>query len=91
MLFLRLYSLVSEPHICYLTAFLTHSNLAMASQYIINKVVEIGDTLHRCGCPPYKVEKYTQHYAQKHGADVMVQAMPTSINYQFLGKRIPWS
>lgn len=70
-----------------LRAFFTHSDLTMTSQYIINKVVEIGDTLHRCGCPPYKVEKYTQHYAKKYDADVMVQAMPTSINYQFLGKR----
>ncbi|MBF9002067.1 MULTISPECIES: threonine/serine exporter family protein [Vibrio] len=55
----------------------------MPSQYRINKIVEIGDTLHRCGCAPYKVEKYTQHYARKHGVDVMVQASPTEINYQF--------
>ncbi len=56
---------------------------AMPSQYRINKIVEIGDTLHRSGCAPYKVEKYTQHYAQKHGVDVMIQATPTAINYQF--------
>ncbi|GAA5645953.1 threonine/serine ThrE exporter family protein [Vibrio proteolyticus] len=55
----------------------------MPSQYRINKIVEIGDTLHRSGCAPYKVEKYTQHYAQKHGVDVMIQATPTTINYQF--------
>ncbi|CAH1590420.1 threonine/serine exporter family protein [Vibrio rotiferianus] len=55
----------------------------MPSQYRINKIVEIGDTLHRSGCAPYKVEKYTQHYAQKHGVDVMIQATPTAINYQF--------
>lgn len=55
----------------------------MPSQYRIDKIVEIGDTLHRSGCAPYKVEKYTQFYAQKHGVDVMIQATPTSINYQF--------
>ncbi|MBY8297642.1 threonine/serine exporter family protein [Vibrio fluvialis] len=55
----------------------------MPSQYRINKIVEIGDTLHRSGCAPYKVEKYTQFYAQKHGVDVMIQATPTTINYQF--------
>ncbi len=55
----------------------------MPSQYRINKIVEIGDTLHRSGCAPYKVEKYTQFYANKHGVDVMIQATPTSINYQF--------
>ncbi len=55
----------------------------MPSQYRINKIVEIGDTLHRSGCAPYKVEKYTQFYAKKHGVDVMIQATPTSINYQF--------
>lgn len=55
----------------------------MPSQYRINKIVEIGDTLHRSGCAPYKVEKYTQYYARKHGVDVMVQATPTEINYQF--------
>ncbi|MDF2152771.1 threonine/serine exporter family protein [Vibrio sp. CAU 1672] len=55
----------------------------MPTQYRINKIVEIGDTLHRAGCAPYKVEKYTQYYAQKHGVDVMIQATPTAINYQF--------
>ncbi|WP_117232460.1 threonine/serine ThrE exporter family protein [Vibrio maerlii] len=55
----------------------------MPSQFRINKIVEIGDTLHRSGCAPYKVEKYTQHYAKKHGVDVMIQATPTTINYQF--------
>ncbi|MCA0935888.1 threonine/serine exporter family protein [Vibrio alginolyticus] len=55
----------------------------MPSQYRINKIVEIGDTLHRSGCAPYKVEKYTQFYANKHGVGVMIQATPTSINYQF--------
>lgn len=55
----------------------------MLSQHRINKIVEIGDTLHRSGCAPYKVEKYTQYYAKKHGVDVMIQATPTAINYQF--------
>ncbi|MFA0579969.1 threonine/serine exporter family protein, partial [Vibrio sp. 10N.222.49.F1] len=55
----------------------------MPSQFRINKIVEIGDTLHRSGCAPYKLEKYTQFYAKKHGVDVMIQATPTAINYQF--------
>ncbi|MCK6263981.1 threonine/serine exporter family protein [Vibrio sp. ZSDE26] len=55
----------------------------MPSEYRIKKIVEIGDTLHRSGCAPYKVEKYTQHYARKHNVDVMIQALPTTINYQF--------
>ncbi|RJX69666.1 hypothetical protein DZ860_14385 [Vibrio sinensis] len=55
----------------------------MPSKYRISKIVEVGDTLHRCGCAPYKLEKYTQHYAQKHNVSVSVQATPTTINYQF--------
>lgn len=58
----------------------------MPSPLTIKKIVEIGDTLHRSGCAPYKVEKYAQYYAQKHGVDVMVQATPTAINYQFPDK-----
>jgi uncharacterized membrane protein YjjP (DUF1212 family) len=49
----------------------------------IKKIVDIGDTLHSCGCPPYKVEMYTADYAEKHGLGVTVQATPTTINYQF--------
>lgn len=55
----------------------------MPSAYRIKKIVEIGDTLHRSGCAPYKLEKYTQFYARKHGVDVMIQATPTTVNYQF--------
>jgi uncharacterized membrane protein YjjP (DUF1212 family) len=55
----------------------------MPSKLRIHKIVNIGDTLHRCGCAPYKVEKYTQYYAQKHDVDVHIQATPTAINYQF--------
>ncbi|NVD08907.1 threonine/serine exporter family protein [Vibrio sp. JPW-9-11-11] len=55
----------------------------MPSEYRIQKIVEIGDTLHRSGCAPYKLEKYTQFYARKHGVDVMIQATPTTVNYQF--------
>lgn len=55
----------------------------MPSQYRIKRIVEIGDTLHRCGCAPYKVERYTTFYANKYGIDCMIQATPTSINYQF--------
>lgn len=55
----------------------------MPSQYRIKKIVEIGDTLHRSGCAPYKLEKYTQFYARKHEVDVMIQATPTTVNYQF--------
>ncbi len=58
----------------------------MPSPQTIKKIVEIGDTLQRSGCAPYKVEKYAQYYAQKHGLDVMVQATPTAINYQFPDK-----
>lgn len=58
----------------------------MPSTQTIKKIVDIGDTLHRSGCAPYKVEKYAQYYAQKHGIDVMVQATPTAINYQFPDK-----
>ena len=59
------------------------AKIPMPSQFRINKIVEIGDTLHRSGCAPYKLEKYTQYYAKKHGVDVMIQATPTAINYQF--------
>ncbi len=55
----------------------------MPSQYRIKRIVEIGDTLHRCGCAPYKVERYTTFYANKHGVNCMIQATPTAINYQF--------
>lgn len=55
----------------------------MPSEFRIKKIVEIGDTLHRSGCAPYKLEKYTQYYARKHGVDVMIQATPTTVNYQF--------
>ncbi len=55
----------------------------MPSQYRINRIVEIGDTLHRCGCAPYKVERYTSFYAKKYDINCMIQATPTSINYQF--------
>lgn len=46
-------------------------------------IVQFGDTLHRSGCPPYKVERYTQLYAEQNQTEVMVQALPTSVNYQF--------
>ncbi|CAM4021386.1 threonine/serine exporter family protein [Vibrio neonatus] len=55
----------------------------MANQESINDIVEFGNTLHRSGCPPYKVEKFTQYYARQQGMPSMVQALPTSINYQF--------
>ncbi|MFW7524984.1 threonine/serine exporter family protein [Vibrio ostreicida] len=55
----------------------------MPSEYRIRKIVEIGDTLHRSGCAPYRLEKYTQFYARKQGVEVMIQATPTTINYQF--------
>ncbi len=66
-----------------LSPLLIVSQFNMPTQYRINKIVEIGDTLHRSGCAPYKVEKYAQYYAQKHDVDVMIQATPTAINYQF--------
>ena len=55
----------------------------MSSQRLVDKIVETGDTLHRCGCAPYKVAKYVIHYARINGVNVVVQASPTSINYQF--------
>ncbi|OBT15872.1 hypothetical protein A9264_06165 [Vibrio sp. UCD-FRSSP16_10] len=55
----------------------------MSHQDSLNDIVEFGNTLHRSGCPPYKVEKFTQSYAKQQGISVMVQALPTSINYQF--------
>ncbi|MGF1764875.1 threonine/serine exporter family protein [Aliivibrio kagoshimensis] len=55
----------------------------MPSQLRIDKIVDIGDTLHRSGCAPYKVEKFTQHYAKKHDVDVHIQVTPTTMNYQF--------
>jgi len=54
-----------------------------SSDPLIEKITEIGDTLHGCGCAPYKLEKYVRHYAKKHGIGVIVQATPTSINYHF--------
>jgi len=50
---------------------------------MISKIVEVGDTLHRCGCTPYKVERYIHDYASKYGVEVTIQATPTTLNYQF--------
>lgn len=55
----------------------------MAKQLSLEDVVEFGNTLHRSGCPPYKIEKLTRYFAQQHQIEVIVQALPTSINYQF--------
>ncbi len=55
----------------------------MAPSVRIQKICEIGTTLHRSGCAPYKIEKYVQHYARKHDVTVIVQASPTAITYQF--------
>ncbi len=44
----------------------------MPSQYRINKIVEIGDTLHRSGCAPYKLENTHSIMLKKHGVDVMI-------------------
>ncbi|MDA9556623.1 threonine/serine exporter family protein [Vibrio sp.] len=49
----------------------------------IDKVVAMGEALQRSGCPPYKVEKYTQLYAEQRDIEVIVQATPTVVNYQF--------
>lgn len=57
--------------------------MTMRQQEKLDDIVEFGNTLHRSGCAPYKVEKFTQHYASHQGVEVMVQALPTSINYQF--------
>ncbi len=55
----------------------------MASNERIQKISDMGTTLHRSGCAPYKIEKYIQHYARKHDVTVIVQATPTAITYQF--------
>ncbi|SBT15400.1 hypothetical protein VCE7224_04189 [Vibrio celticus] len=80
-----IYAKVSSFHLSFGTfaAHFVSPKIPMPSQFRINKIVEIGDTLHRSGCAPYKLEKYTQYYAKKHGVDVMIQATPTAINYQF--------
>jgi uncharacterized membrane protein YjjP (DUF1212 family) len=55
----------------------------MPAHHLIPKIIDIGDTLHRSGCAPYKLEKYVEHYALSRGIEATVQATPTSINYQF--------
>ena len=55
----------------------------MALDTQIQKIADIGTTLHRSGCAPYKIEKYVQYYAKKHDVMVIVQATPTAITYQF--------
>lgn len=55
----------------------------MSDQLLVDQIVETGETLHRCGCAPYKIAKYVNHYARIHGVNVVVQASPTAINYQF--------
>ncbi len=46
-------------------------------------IINIGGALHQSGCAPYKLEKYVEQYASERGLSVVVQATPTSINYQF--------
>jgi len=46
-------------------------------------VINIGGALHQSGCAPYKLEKYVERYASDRGVSVVVQATPTTINYQF--------
>ncbi len=50
----------------------------------IQDAINIGGALHQSGCAPYKLEKYVEQYAKQRGLSVVVQATPTSINYQFL-------
>lgn len=55
----------------------------MSEHHVISKIVYIAETLHRAGCPPYKLEMYVEHYAKNHGVEVMVLAAANSINFQF--------
>jgi len=55
----------------------------MADHHLISKIVYIAETLHKAGCPPYKLEKYVEHYARNRGIEVMVLAAANSINFQF--------
>ncbi len=55
----------------------------MAPAVLIQNIVRLGQTLHRGGCAPYKIEKYVQHYGATHGVSTVVQATPNAINYHF--------
>ena len=55
----------------------------MAPLSQLRNIADTGETLHRSGCAPYKIEKYLQFYARKQGINVIVQATPTSISCQF--------
>ena len=60
-----------------------HPRAAMSEHHIISQIVNIGETLHRAGCPPYKLEKYVEHYARNRGIEVMALASANWINFQF--------
>lgn len=55
----------------------------MTSASDIKKICDLGMTLHRSGCAPYKIEKYIQYYAHEIDVAVVVQATPMAITYQF--------
>lgn len=55
----------------------------MSEHHLISQIVNIGETLHKAGCPPYKLEKYVEHYARNRGIEVMVLASANWINFQF--------
>jgi len=55
----------------------------MSEHHLISQIVHIGDTLHKAGCPPYKLERYVEHYARNRGVEAMVLASATWVNYQF--------
>ena len=56
----------------------------MPEHHLTSKIIDLGDKLHQSGCPPFKLEKYVEHYARNRGIEAMVLATPTWINYQFV-------
>ncbi|WP_197472541.1 MULTISPECIES: threonine/serine exporter family protein [unclassified Oleiphilus] len=55
----------------------------MYDYHLVTKIVDIGETLHSAGCPPYKLEKYVEHYARNRGIAVTIMAYANFINFQF--------
>ncbi len=60
-----------------------HPRAAMSEHHIISQIVNVGETHHPAGCPPFKLEKYVEHYARNRGIEVMALASANWINFQF--------
>ena len=54
----------------------------MYDHHLVTKIVDIGETLHSADCPPYKLEKYVEHYARNRSIEVTVMAYANFINFQ---------